>query len=109
MRSLQKMGKMNQLFFRELYHAISPYLEQEKKAFLHRSREMQIKSVTSNLNSSEVINNFINNLNVRPPKEPVVIALDPVDRILDFNPFILEVRIDFLFKKNTYVTEPLIS
>ena len=91
-----KMGKMNLSFFRELYQAISPYLKQEKKTFLQKSKELQVKSVTSNLNSSEVVNNFINNLNVRPPKIPIVIALDPVDRILDSNIFILDILRDLI-------------
>jgi len=91
-----KMGKMNRPFFRELYQAISPYLEQEKKTFLQKSRELQVKSVTSNLNSSEVVNNFINNLNVRPPKIPIAVALDPVDRILDSNIFILDILRDLI-------------
>ncbi len=91
-----KMGKMNLSFFRELYQVLSPYLEPEKKSFFQKSKELQVKSVTSHLDSSEIVNTFINNLKVRPLKIPVIILLDPIDRIVDTNPFILDILRDLI-------------
>ena len=76
-------GKMNRNFFRDIYQAISPHLTEEKKGFLKRVREGDIKRYTPKSKMSEIISGFSNNLTHRPPKTPIVIALDSLDRILD--------------------------
>ncbi|MHA2244754.1 MAG: hypothetical protein ACXADY_07265 [Candidatus Hodarchaeales archaeon] len=78
-----QMGKLNQNLFQEIYRMISPHLEQEKKGFLQKSKEVRIRSVTSDLHSPVITNNFVLNLQARSPKVPIVIALDSIDRILD--------------------------
>ncbi len=76
-------GKMNRNLFRDIYQAISPYLTEEKKGFFKRSKEEEIKSFPPKSQISEIISSFTNNLTARPPKSPIVIALDPIDRISD--------------------------
>ncbi|MFX1284304.1 MAG: AAA family ATPase [Promethearchaeota archaeon] len=76
-------GKMNRNLFRDVYQVISPHLTEEKKGFLKKSREEEIKLFSPKSKMSEIIGNFSNNLTARPPKSPIVIALDPLDRILD--------------------------
>ncbi len=76
-------GKMNRDLIRDIYRAISPNLTEEKKGFLKKTKEVEIKSFTPKTKLSDIINNFTDNLKFRPPKSPVVVALDPLDRILD--------------------------
>ncbi len=76
-------GKMNRNLFRNIYQAISPHLTEEKKGFLKKSKEVEIKSFTTKSKLSDFSNGFSENLTYRPPKSPIVIALDPLDRILD--------------------------
>ena len=76
-------GKKNRNLFRNIYQAISPHLTEEKKGFLKKSKEVEIKSFTTKSKLSDFSNGFSENLTYRPPKSPIVIALDPLDRILD--------------------------
>lgn len=77
------MGSLNRFLFRDIYQAISPHLTEEKKGFLKKSKEVEIKSFTTKSKISEVSSSFSENLKNRPPKSPIIIALDPLDRILD--------------------------
>ncbi|MFX1546278.1 MAG: ATP-binding protein [Promethearchaeota archaeon] len=76
-------GKMNQYLFRDIYQAISPHLTEEKTGFFKKSKEESIKAFTPKSKMSEIISSFSNNLTHRPIKSPIVVALDPLDRILD--------------------------
>ncbi|MFW9853410.1 MAG: ATP-binding protein [Candidatus Thorarchaeota archaeon] len=91
-----RMGEKSQDLFREIYKALSPNLEPEKKAFLKKAKEIQIGFVVSNQTSSDITSGFLNNLQVRPPARPIIIAFDPVDRILDTNNYIFEVLKDLI-------------
>lgn len=76
-------GKMNQDLFREIYTLLDPHLVEVKKGFLKKSKEIDVKSFKPNSKISELTTVFRTNLNERPLKSPVVILIDPVDRILD--------------------------
>jgi hypothetical protein len=91
------IGSLNQNLFREIYQLLSPYLEEEKKGRLQKSKEVQIGSVTTQSVSSRVSNDFIHNLQIRKPKGSIAIVLDPVDRILDSEQkFILNILKDLI-------------
>ncbi|MFX0183128.1 MAG: ATP-binding protein [Candidatus Hodarchaeota archaeon] len=92
-----QMGKLSRNLFREIYRAMSSHLEKEKKGFLQRSKEVQIKSVSSKSATLNVMNDFVHNLQVNPPKVPIIIALDTVDRILDSGQnYIIEGLLDLI-------------
>jgi thymidylate kinase len=76
-------GKMNRYLFRDIYQALSPHLTEEKKGFLKKAKEREIKSFTPRSKMSDIISSYSNNLTHRPPQSLIVIALDPLDRILD--------------------------
>ncbi|MFX0125475.1 MAG: ATP-binding protein, partial [Candidatus Hodarchaeota archaeon] len=76
-------GKMNRYLFRDIYQAISTHLTEEKKGFLKKAKEEDIKPFTLKSKMSDIISGYSNNLTHRPPKSLIVIALDSIDRILD--------------------------
>ncbi|UCG03217.1 MAG: ATP-binding protein [Candidatus Heimdallarchaeota archaeon] len=76
-------GKMTRNLFRDIYQALSPHLTEEKKGFLKKAKEEEIKSFTLKSKMSDIISGYSNNLTHRPPKSSIVIALDSLDRILD--------------------------
>jgi tetratricopeptide (TPR) repeat protein len=91
------IGNLNQNLFREIYRVLSPHLKEEKKGRLQKSKEVQIRSVTSKSASSRVSTDFIHNLRIRKPKGPIVIILDSIDRILDSEQkFILNILKDLI-------------
>lgn len=76
-------GKMNRNLFQDIYLAISPHLIEEKKGFLKKSKEEDIQQFSIKSKISDIISSFTNNLTSRPLKSPIVIGLDPLDRIID--------------------------
>ncbi|MHA2226553.1 MAG: hypothetical protein ACXAC8_15190 [Candidatus Hodarchaeales archaeon] len=75
--------KKNQNLFRDIYQSISPYLTEEKTGLFKKSKEVDIKSFTPKSKVSDVMIGFADNLKTRPPKRPIVISLDSLDRIID--------------------------
>ncbi|MFX0086462.1 MAG: ATP-binding protein [Candidatus Hodarchaeota archaeon] len=75
--------EMNREFFRNLYAALKPHLQEVKKGFLKRSKEVSVKSFKPSSKINELTTIFETNLNERPLKKPVVVSIDPIDRILD--------------------------
>lgn len=76
-------GKMNREIFHDLYAAIEPFLQEAKKGFLKKSKERNIRVFKPNSKISDLMSTFRTNLNERTPKNPIVVSLDPLDRILD--------------------------
>ncbi len=76
-------GRMNKDIFHDIYAGIEPFLQEVKKGFLKKSKEVDIKSFKPNSKVSNFTGDFRTNLNERPPKNPIVISLDPIDMILD--------------------------
>ncbi len=74
---------MNREFFSNLYATLKPHLQEAKKGFLKRSKEVSVKSFKQSSKINELTTAFETNLNERPPKKPVVVSIDPIDRILD--------------------------
>jgi hypothetical protein len=91
-------GNMNRNLFSNLYAAIDPHLQEAKKGFLKKSKEVTIKSFKPNSKINELTSAFRNNLNERPPKTPIVISIDPLDRILDSGQKYLIDALEALFK-----------
>lgn len=77
------MGKMTRRIFSDLYQALTPHLMEPKKKRLRKSKVEEIKHLEPRGRVTEIFQAFLSNITARPPKTPIVIGLDPIDRIID--------------------------